>query len=95
MLVMSLAVMLPEGWLIRAKASGTAFTYIDNKKIWWTCRNLDPLNAPESGDVRINAATFKATPHEDCAQITQSAFSSDCTDFPKEYYRISRKKCVI
>ena len=37
----------------------------------------------------------KATPHEDCAQIAQSAFSSDCTDFPKEYYRISRKKCVI
>ncbi|WP_028509489.1 hypothetical protein [Ruminococcus sp. NK3A76] len=38
---------------------------------------------------------LKATPHEDCAQIAQSAFSSDCTDFPKEYYRISRKKCVI
>ncbi|WP_156947255.1 hypothetical protein [Ruminococcus sp. NK3A76] len=37
----------------------------------------------------------KATPHEDCAQIAQSAFSSDRTDFPKEYYRISRKKCVI
>ncbi|WP_028508803.1 hypothetical protein [Ruminococcus sp. NK3A76] len=38
---------------------------------------------------------IKATPHEDCAQIAQSAFSSDRTDFPKEYYRISRKKCVI
>ncbi len=43
----------------------------------------------------IGLCLFKATPHEDCAQIAQSAFSSDRTDFPKEYYRISRKKCVI
>ena len=38
---------------------------------------------------------FKATPHKDCAQVVQSDFSSECTDWVQPILRLANESCVL
>ena len=43
---------------------------------------------------RLQNRSFKAIPHKDSAADALSDFSSDCTEIPKAYWRMSRDFCA-
>ncbi|WP_028510514.1 C1 family peptidase [Ruminococcus sp. NK3A76] len=57
---------------------------------YYSCWAFSTIAAAETSILYEAGYDLKAIPHEDCAQITQSDFSSDHPDPPQEYYRISR-----